>query len=356
MKITKNDGAVLSDTTMPSNVYMDVTKEPFKLHGFCEPFRRVPKDIADVTSPAVSRLSCFSAGGRVSFRTNSKYISVHGDIDFCDRAVNSSEFADTSFDIYFRENGKFIFKGIFKPSQGTGKGYVESRLLFDGNMHEVFISFPINAHFTSVYIGLDDGCILESADDYKYTTPVVFYGSSIVHGIGASRPSAAYPSIISHRLDTEFMNLGFSGNARAEIPLMEYIATLPMSIFVYDYDYNAPTAESLEKTHYRGYEIFRKIKPDTPFIMASKPDYYFSNVKPVGTDIAENECRRQLIMKNYERAVLNGDKNIFFIDGSKIYPEDIRDECTFDGCHPNDMGYRYMADAFGEKIKEILKI
>ena len=252
MKITKNDGAVLSDTTMPSNVYMDVTKEPFKLHGFCEPFRRVPKDIADVTSKAVSRLSCFSAGGRVSFRTNSKYISVHGDIDFCDRAVNSSEFADTSFDIYFRENGKFIFKGIFKPSQGAGKGYVESRLLFDGNMHEVFISFPINAHFTSVYIGLDDGCILESADDYKYTTPVVFYGSSIVHGIGASRPSAAYPSIISHRLDTEFMNLGFSGNARAEIPLMEYIATLPMSIFVYDYDYNAPTVESLEKTHYRG--------------------------------------------------------------------------------------------------------
>ena len=59
MKITKNDGAVLSDTTMPSNVYMDVTKEPFKLHGFCEPFRRVPKDIADVTSKAVSGFRAF---------------------------------------------------------------------------------------------------------------------------------------------------------------------------------------------------------------------------------------------------------------------------------------------------------
>ena len=353
MKVTRELGKVLTDTTMSSPVYLDITKEPFKLHGFCEPFRRVPKEVADATSEGVSRLACCSAGGRVSFRTDSDFIVVHGDIDFHNTAVTMSELALTGFDIHFKENGKFLFKGVFGPSQGAGKNYVESRLRFDGEMHDVFVNFPIDTHFDSVYIGLREGCTLEASDGYKYKENVVFYGSSIVQGIGASRPSSIYTSVISRDLDTDFINLGLAGNAKAEPAIMEYISSLPMSVFVYDYDHNAPDPDYLEKTHYRGYEIFRKNQPDTPVIMVSKPDYYFDN-KMLNSGVAANERRRQIIIADYERALKNGDKNISFIDGSKIYPERVRDDCTIDGCHPNDMGYRYMADAIGAEIKKYL--
>ena len=49
-------------------------------------------------------------------------------------------------------------------------------------------------------------------------------------------------------------------------------------------------------------------------------------------------------------------EKVYFIDGAKIYPADKRDECTVDSCHPNDMGYSYMADAFGEIIKPLIEI
>ena len=61
MKVTRELGKVLTDTTMSSPVYLDITKEPFKLHGFCEPFSRVPKEVADATSEGVSRLDCCSS-------------------------------------------------------------------------------------------------------------------------------------------------------------------------------------------------------------------------------------------------------------------------------------------------------
>ena len=354
MKVTRELGRVLSDTTMSSPVYLDITKEPFKLHGFYEPFRRIPKEVAGATSEGVLRNSGCSAGCRVSFRTDSDFIVVHGDIDFRGTTVTMSEVALTGFDIYFKENGKFVFKGAFGPSQGEGKNYVESRLRFDGKMHDIFLNFPIDTHFDSVYIGLREGCDLELSDGYTHKKNVVFYGSSIVQGTGASRPGTIYTSMISRDLDTDFINLGFGGNAKAEPAIMEYISTLPMSVFVYDYDHNAPDSDFLKKTHYRGYEIFRKKQPDTPVIMVSKPDYHSAN-KLFNSDICDNERRRRIIISDFERAVSNGDKNIAFVDGSKIYPERIRDDCTLDGCHPNDMGYRYMADAIGAEIEKFLK-
>ena len=50
MIITKEIGTRLPDTTMSSPVYIDVRTAPISLHGFCEPFRRVPEDVAKATS------------------------------------------------------------------------------------------------------------------------------------------------------------------------------------------------------------------------------------------------------------------------------------------------------------------
>jgi hypothetical protein len=201
---------------------------------------------------------------------------------------------------------------------------------------------------THIEIAIEADAKIEKARDYTISKPVVFYGSSIVHGEGAMRPGNAYPAILSRRLDTDFINLGFRGNATAEEAMMKYIASLPMSAFVYDYDYNAPSIEHLEATHYAGYEIFREKQPKTPVIFASSVDYYEG-------DVASNEKRRNIIKESYYRALAAGDRNVYFIDGAKIYPSDKRDECSADCCHPNDMGYSFMADAFGEIIKPLIE-
>ena len=78
MKITREMGTVLSDTTMRSPVYLDVRTTPgFKLYGFYEPFRRVPEEGAKQTSATVTRLHTMGPSARVRFRTTSDIIVIH---------------------------------------------------------------------------------------------------------------------------------------------------------------------------------------------------------------------------------------------------------------------------------------
>ncbi len=355
MIVTREKGTELRDTTMKLPVYLNVKNEPFSLHGFSSPFRRVPEEVAEATSEGVASLAKATAGGRVRFRTTSDYIVVHADIsDFAFGATNSLV-TTSSFDIYMKENGKYNFRGVFIPSETRERGFIESRLRYgNDNMKDIVMDFPLCANVSEVYIGLREGSEVLPATPYKYTTPIVFYGSSIVHG-GGSRPSSPYSSVISRRFDTDFVNLGFGGNAKAEPALMEYIATLKMSIFVYDYDHNAPDPEFLEATHYAGYKIFREKQPKTPVIFASKPDYH-SHMYTLGPMIpGENERRRQVIFESYRKALAEGDKNVYFVDGKKIFPEYCREDCTTDGCHPNDLGYHFMANAFGDVIGDLLE-
>ncbi len=349
MIITREMGTVMKDTTMRSPVYIDVRKAPFELYNFAEDFRRVPAAVAEATSANVVHNSRLAAGGRVRFRTDSDYIVVHGEYDYAEHNELMPGVARYGFDLYLNEGGKQKLLGLFCPSQGEGKTYKECRLKTDGQMHDYTVYFPLMTSLTEMYIGLREGKHLEpTVEKYKYQTPVVFYGSSIVHGIGAMRPSSAYPTIISRRLNTNFINLGFGGSALAEPVFMEYLAGLEMSVFVYDYDHNAPNSDHLAKTHYAGYKIFREKQPDTPIIMASRVD--------IDCGDYANNCRcREIVRETYEKARAAGDMNVYFIDGAAIYPADLRDECTSDFCHPNDMGYRYMADAFGAIIKELLE-
>ena len=350
MIVTKNLGAAGLRTSMSSPVYLDVRNEPFHVYGLCSYFKRVPESVAVECLEGVGRLAANTTGARVRFRTNSDYIVVHAELESYDLPSSKALIAAKDFDIYLVEReGKQHFHTIFSSSVPEDWGVTESRIKFGNReMRDIVLNLPITANIKSLYIGLREGSELLAGSEYKHKKPVVFYGSSIVHGEGAMRPGNTYPAIVSRKLDTDFINLGFRGNATAEEAMMKYIASLPMSVFVYDYDYNAPSIEHLENTHYAGYEIFRAKQPKTPVIFASRVNYYEA-------DVAAHEKRRNIIKESYFRALAAGDRNVYFIDGAKIYPMDKRDECTADGCHPNDMGYSYMADAFGAVIKTLIE-
>ena len=351
MKITKEMNANIADTTITrwDPIFLDATKAPFKLYGFNKLFRRLPDDVAEATSEAVDRISKYSCGCRLRFKTTSDYIVVHAEIGLKESAATMPTVATSGFDVYFYENGKYVFKGAFCNSQGEGKSYVEARLCFENDdMKDVVIDFPIISEIKEMYVALREGSELEAPTEYKLPKPIVCYGSSIVQGIGAGRPGTLYSAELSRRFDADVINLGFGGAAKAEKPIMEYMAGLDMCAFIYDYDHNAPSPEYLEATHYNGYKTIRDKNPDLPIIMASKPDYHFSNVET-------NERRRRIILASYERALADGDENVWFVDGSKMYPEEFRQVCSVDGCHPNDLGFLFMANAFTAALKEALE-
>ena len=218
-----------------------------------------------------------------------------------------------------------------------------------GVMRSYTINFPVHAVVESLEIGLSPDAKLDFARPYRDIKPVIFYGSSIVHGTAASRPGTIYPAIISRDLNLDFRNIGFSGMAKAEPVLGEWLATLPMSVFVYDYDHNSPDLDHLRATHYPFYEIIREKNPDVPVIMITRPDYWTYPTKQ--EHILQ---RRDIIMESYLKARAAGDKNVYFIDGLSFFSTDHPYECSVDGVHPNDYGFFMMYKAVLPVLKKAL--
>lgn len=115
-----------------------------------------------------------------------------------------------------------------------------------------------------------------------------------------------------------------------------------MSLFVYDYDHNAPTLEHLENTHQRMFKIIRQKNPDLPIIMMPRPK---CNANP-GED-----SRTDVIFKTYNNAKEAGDKNVYFISGKELCGLCL-EEGTVDLCHPTDAGFLSMAKAVCDCIEK----
>ena len=338
---------VETELDLPDVKFYDPRLEPFTIYGVwyeSGQYRRMPDKIAESVNPSIHILSKECAGGRVKFRTNSSYIAIHTE---CKRHI-MPHFALTGssgFDVYTGLNEKY--RGTIIPPWNCNEfsGY-EGKVVFgDKKMREVTLNLPLYSPVFELYIGLEEGAKIEKTAGYKYEKPVLYYGSSITQGGCASRAGMSYEGIISRALKTNYINLGFSGNALAEDIMADYIAGLDMSIFVYDYDHNAPNPEHLEKTHERMFKRIREAHPDLPVIMLSRPKYYINDVE---------KKRLAIVKKTYENAVANGDKNVYFIPGPSLMKY-AKDNGTVDGCHPTDFGFASMARVLTPLIKKILE-
>lgn len=339
----------------PDTQWFDSCGEPFEIYGLLKPtekdgFLRMPRDIAQTVNGGVYNLCRNTAGGRVRFATDSPYIAISCVMPEVSRLPHMASTGVHGFDLYVNYNGRDVFVATFCPDSGITDGYssyINVSPELGSGMREYTLNFPLYNSVNSLAIGVKQGSRIERGKKYRPLPPIVYYGSSITQGACAIRPGMSYESLISRRFETDYINLGFSGNAKGEPQMAEYIAELPMSIFVCDYDHNAPSVAELESTHFRFYEIIRKRNPKTPYVMISRPNV-FANRK-------NSEERKQVIKESYNRALALGDKNVYFIDGAELFAGEDSFECTVDGCHPNDLGFYRMAKRIGDTLEKILK-
>ncbi len=151
--------------------------------------------------------------------------------------------------------------------------------------------------------------------------------------------------ILARLLVDKLRFLGFSGSARGEDEIAEYIKKLDMSVFVYAYDHNAPSVEHLKNTHKRMFDIVRNANPQLPIVILSRPVPEFKN---------DEEERFNVIKQTYQSAKESGDNNVYFVDGRNLISNEVKEIATVDGCHPNDNGFLSMAQKICELLKEIL--
>lgn len=325
-------------------VFYDAEEEPFKIYGIFREngkFCRMSADVAKTVNEGVYILNTNTAGGRVRFRTNSRYAAISAKLANLGKMPHFAFTGSIGFDIY----ADGIYRGTYKPPFDIEDGYESVVELGDGADKEITINFPLYSDVNKLFVGLQKDADIAVAAPYRNKKPVVYYGSSITQGGCASRPGMAYPEIISRNLNLDYVNLGFSGSARAEQSMSEYIKNLPMSVFVYDYDHNAPNIEHLSRTHERMFREIREQNHDLPIIILPRPKYCISE---------EEKKRVEIIKSTYDNAINSGDRNVYFIDNRELM-ELCKNDGTVDNCHCTDFGFFSMANKVGEVIEKILE-
>lgn len=323
--------------------FYDARVSPFRVYGvFYDDgkFRRMPEKIAKTVSSGVHSLHANTAGGRVRFKTNSPYVAINAKMTCITRMDHFPLCGSAGFDLY----ADGVYANTFRPPYDMTEGYESLIELGSAQMREITINLPLYSDVCELYIGLADDAKIDAPTPYRVEKPVVYYGSSVTQGGCASRPGTAYQSFICRELDVDFINLGFSGNARAEEEMYNYIKTLDMSAFVMDYDYNSPSIEHLTSTHEKMFLAIREAQPNLPIVMLSAP---------IAALNEEYTARREIIKTTYTNALARGDKNVHFIDGPTLMAICGTDG-TVDNVHPTDFGFFSMAQPIIKLLKEIL--
>ena len=324
--------------------FYPVPSERMHLYGvFVEngKFRRMPETVAKTVSCGVYELHAHTAGGRVRFKTDSSYVAIYAKMPVIYKMGHFALCGSGGFDIY--ADNDYVKSYIPAPSiSDEYQGVVD--IIGERRVRDITINLPLYSEVSELFIGLEDNAVLESPNPYRIEKPICFYGSSITQGGCASRPGTAYNAIVSRYFDADIVNLGFSGNAKGEVEIGDYIKGLDMSAFVYDYDFNAPNNEHLKSTHERMFLQIREANPTLPIVIMSKPKW---NRMPADLD------RLDTIRKTYENAVTRGDKNVYFIDGKSLMSL-CENEGTVDGTHPTDLGFFSMARELISVLEKIL--
>ena len=325
--------------------FYNVLEDPFTVYGVFfenEKYRRLPQKIAKDIGKSVYSLHTNTSGGRVKFTTDSSVVAIKAAVSGIERAPHFTLAGIAGFDMYVGEEPEYY--GTFVPPANITSGY-ERILHFDNRMErEITIHFPLYSDVDELYIGLEEDAVLKKAKEYKHSKPIVFCGSSITQGGCASRPGNSYENIISRTLNTDYVCLGFSGTIRAMDVFGQYIKNLDMSVFVHDYNNNAPTLEHLRDSHQKMFSIVREANPDLPIVILSHPRY-----RPNTTD----QQRLAIIRKTYDDAIAAGDKNVYFVDGPTLM-QYAKNDGTVDGIHLNDLGFHSMAKVLVPLLQNLI--
>ena len=325
--------------------YIDVRKTDAKIYGLVEnEYNRLPKQQRQMANKKLRYLQDNTSGGRIRFITNSKKLGIKVKLKHSDLIYNFSYIGFSGIDCYSGfDNKNLNFLGVCCPNIYRKKAKTEFNL--SGKDEQITLYLPIYNSIEKLEIAVEDGAYIKSPNPYKNEIPIVYYGSSITQGGCSSRAGNSYCALVSRWLDSDFECLGFSGNAKGELWLAEYIANKQMSAFVYDYDFNAPNIEHLKSTYLPFIKTILDVNPTLPVIMMSKPSAHLE-----GEDIE----RRNFIKKTYED-LKNQGYNVYFIDGETLFGTDSNECCTVDKIHPNDLGFYRMAKNVYSVLENIVQ-
>jgi lysophospholipase L1-like esterase len=334
-------------------------RPPFVVSGFAwfdaarPRYRRLPIVPVGTIPAAVDHLADSTAGGQVSFSTDSKVVAIRAQLSGPATMYHMPATGQCGFDLYISTSGALRYHKtgafeLFHAWKYRSDLFVSDR----SEVQSYTINFPLYQGVEELEIGLEADSRIESPPPQKRSGRIVAYGTSITQGGCASRPGMAYTNLLSRRLGIEFINLGFSGSGKGEPEVVRLVASVEDArCFILDYEANTGGIDGLSRTLPGAVSIIRERYPLAPVLLISRI--------PFARDLTDAaSARERLLSVDMQRRFIAsrieaGDRNIHFLDGGTLLGDDF-EECTVDGVHPTDLGFLRMASGIEPVLTRLL--
>lgn len=312
-------------------------------------FDRLPAKAEGMVREKVWDLSRHSAGMAVRFFTDSPLIQVRYKLLSERLAMFHMPATGVSgIDLYAEDaQGNSRWVSVTRPTKQELDQAIAKDLVAGKRLYTMYL--PLYNGVEYLEIGIEKGYSFEPLTP-RLEPPILFYGTSIMHGACASRPGMAIPAILGRRFRRPTMNFGFSGNGKMEKELAELLSELNPCVFALDCIPNMNATGINERTG-NFVKILRSAHPKTPILVVE--DRRFTNSMFFPTRKDRHDSNREALRKVYRELLDAGIEDLYYLSGEQLLGLD--GEATTDGSHPNDLGMVRYADAYESVLRAILK-
>src|SRR5450432_137388 len=322
--------------------------------GFKEvksPYDRLPGRAEGVVPPPVWNLSRDSAGALVRFTAATTEIQARWTVTNKNlAAANITAIASSGLDLYTRaDTGKWRWLGVGQPKfPDTTAALING---IPATEREFMVYLPLRNGVTSLEFGVPEGATIKPGPARAAgSKPMVFYGTSITHGIGASRAGMTHVAMLGRTFNREVINLGFSGNGRMEPEVVKFVAELNPAVFVLDCLPNMGAQLVTERT-VPGVKLLREAHPNTPILLVEDRDIQTGFL--VESRRKGNEANHAALREAFVALQAENVPQVYYLEGANLLGDD--GEGTVDGSHPTDLGFTRQAAEFERVLRPVLK-
>lgn len=322
-----------------------------KVFPTAKPFTRIDTSRYKMDDKVIMRYAEHSTGLAVLFKTDSRNISAKWVTSDADARANMTTVSQKGLDLYIRQDGEWVFAGIGTPDMKTERLDVHESLII-GNMpegmKECLLYLPMFDRLDSLAIGVDEDASIEYMDN-PFRFKIIFKGSSITHGISASRPGMTYPARFGRDNGYYVCNLGFSGKSKLQKEFAQLLADSDADAIILD-AFSNPSAEEIRERFDEFVDIIRAAHQEIPliFLQTERRETRNFNLRTEEKEAAKQQAAKEVVSRRMQT-----DRNMYFIDSKGFLGDDHIG--TVDGTHPNDIGFSRMLDCIEPAIIEILE-
>jgi hypothetical protein len=342
-------------TNSESLVWVDIRTLGVEGQGWSDTknlYDRLPARAETLVRPAVWNLSLKSAGMLVRFTTDATNLHARWSLASPSLAMpNMAATGASGLDLYVRTGPEqWRWAGVGQPSRQTNSASLITNM--PPGTREFLLYLPLFNGVRSVEIGVPGHAFVRQAGPWGdgRRKPVVFYGTSILNGISASRPGMVHSAILGRRFNWPTVNLGFAGEGKMEPELAGLLAELDPAVYVLDCLPNMGAQDVAQRVE-PFVKRLRQACPATPIVLVEDRVYANAFLNPARA--AGHQANHETLQRIFRQLKEAGVENLHYVRGDALFGGD--GEGSVDGSHPSDLGYMRQAEVFADVLGPLLK-